>query len=78
MYNGLHGKYWLFSPFLIKLKFSLRLFEKHTNIRFHENPFSGRHVETDVTKLIVAFRNIAKAPKNRLSKGCIFFEAPLK
>lgn len=35
------------------------------------------HVETDVTKIMVAFRNNAKEPKNRLCKGCIFFENPL-
>jgi len=35
------------------------------------------HVEMDVTKLMFAFRNFAKAPKNRLCKGCIFFKDPL-
>ena len=40
---------------------------------FHKNPFSGSRVvpcgqtdgQTDMTKLIVAFRNYTKAPKNR-------------
>lgn len=69
-----------FSLILIKPKLSLQLFEKHSNTTFHENPSSGSRivtVETDVTKRVVAFRNTTKAPKNRLSKGCIFFEAPL-
>jgi hypothetical protein len=42
-------------------------------MKFHENPFSGSRVpcgrtdgrtDTDMTKLIVAFRNIASTPQN--------------
>jgi hypothetical protein len=74
MFIGLHVKYrlllydfndtWFFSTvFRIILKF-----------KFHENPFSGIRVvpreqtdgQTDMTKLIVAFRNFAKTPKNKL------------
>jgi len=49
-------------------------FSKNTrNIKFHENPSSGSRVvacgrtdrQTDMTKLIVAYRNFANAPKNR-------------
>jgi hypothetical protein len=44
------------------------MFEKYLNIKFHENALSRSPAvpcrRTDVTKLIVAFRNFAKAPKN--------------
>jgi len=57
------AKYPLFlSDFAVTL-----IFVKYSNIKFHENPSSGsRQTEkwTDVTKLIVVFRNFAKAPKN--------------
>ena len=56
---------------LIKLEFSQYIFEKYSNINFHENPSSGSRVvtratdeQTDMTKPIVAFRNLANAPKN--------------
>ena len=57
----------------MKLKFSGQIFEKSSDIKFHENPSSGsRGVScgrTDgrsvMTKLIVAFRNFANAPKRR-------------
>jgi hypothetical protein len=45
-------------------------FSKNTeNIKFHENPYSGAellHVDgqTEMTKLIVAFRNFSNVPKN--------------
>ena len=55
----------------MKLELSRQVFEKYSNIKFHENPSigslipCGRAVEpTDVTKLIVAFRNFAVALKN--------------
>jgi hypothetical protein len=42
--------------------------KKYSNIKFHENPSSGSGVvacgRTDMTKLIVAFRNFANGPKN--------------
>jgi len=48
----------------MKPKFSRQSFEKYTNIKFHENPFSRiRVVSCGQTKLIVAFRNFANAPK---------------
>ena len=28
-------------PILMKLEFSLQIFEKYSNIKFHENPFRG-------------------------------------
>ena len=60
----------------MKLEFSRQSFEKYTNIKFHEYPSNGSRVapcgqtdrqadrRTDMTKLIVAFRNFAKSPKN--------------
>jgi hypothetical protein len=54
--------------FLIKLAYSLQIFEKSSNIKFHENQSSGSRVvpcgRTDMTKLLVASRNFVKAPKN--------------
>jgi len=51
---------------LMKLVFSRQIFEIYSNIKFHENSSSGSRVvlfgQTDMTKLIVAFRNFAKAP----------------
>jgi hypothetical protein len=52
---------------LMKLEFSRQIFEKSLNIKFHKNPSSGSLVvpcgQTDMTKLIVDFRNFAKAFK---------------
>jgi len=56
----------------MKLEFSRQIFEKYTNIKFHENLPNGSRIfpcgwtggHTDITKLIVAFRNIANVPKN--------------
>jgi hypothetical protein len=31
-------------PILMKLEFSLHIFEKRSNIKFHENPSSGNRV----------------------------------
>jgi hypothetical protein len=51
----------------MKLEVSRQVFVKSSSIRFHQNPFSGSQVvafgRTDMTKLIVAFRNFANAPK---------------
>ena len=53
---------------LMKHEFSQQSFEKFPNIKFHENPSRWNRVvpfgQTDrYDKLIVAFRNFAKAPK---------------
>jgi hypothetical protein len=55
---------------LKKLKFSGQIFEKysnHSNIKFHEDPSSGRRVvaygRIDMTELIVALGSVAKAPR---------------
>ena len=53
----------------MNLEFPRQIFEKYTNIKFHETPSSGSRVvpcgrtdgQKDMTKLIVAFRNFAKS-----------------
>jgi hypothetical protein len=51
------------------VEFSRQIFEKVLNMKFNQNPSIGSRVvscgQTDMTKLIVAFRNFANAPKNR-------------
>jgi len=57
---------------LMQLKFSRQVFEKYATTKFHENPSSGSRVvpcgetdgRTDMTMLIVAFRNLENASKN--------------
>jgi len=51
------------------LNFLDRFKKKTSNIKFHENPSSGSWTmwadgQTDIMKLIVAFCNLANAPKN--------------
>ena len=50
----------------MKLEFFQQIFEKYSNIRFHENPSVGAElsladVQTDMAKLIVAFCNFTNA-----------------
>jgi len=57
----------------MKIEYSLRSLKKYSKIKFRENPSSGSRVvpcgraggraggRTDMTKLIVAFRNFPKA-----------------
>jgi hypothetical protein len=62
----------------MKLEFSRQIFEKYTSIKFHENPSSGRRVvpcgqmdgQTDMTKLIAAFRNFRTRLKTALPTEC--------
>ena len=62
---------------LIKLDFSRQIFEKYSNITFHENPSSKSRVvpwgqkdgRTDMTKVTVAFRNFRNAPKDGTTGG---------
>ena len=64
--GGLHVQYRHSCPPLMKLEFSGQFFESYSNIKFHENLFSGSRVvpcgrtdgRTDM-KLIVGFRNFA-------------------
>jgi hypothetical protein len=72
MYIGLlHVTYRYYCEILMKLEF-LQTFQKYSNIIFHENPSSGsRDVpcgQTDMTKLILAFRNFANVPKNVINR----------
>jgi len=54
------------------LEFYRQTFEKSSNIKYDENPSSESRVlprgrtdrRTDMTELVVAFRNFATAPKN--------------
>ena len=58
----------------IKNEISWQISEKYSNIKFHENPPSGSRVvpcgrtdrQTDMTKLIVTFRNYTNAPKKEM------------
>jgi len=70
IYIGLHVKYPLFLSDFNETWIFGTIFEKSSNNKFHENPSSGCRVVpcggADMTKLIVAFRNFANAPR----KGC--------
>jgi hypothetical protein len=50
----------------MKLEFSRQIFEKYSNIKFHENPSSGSRIVscgwTDMANLVVTFRSFANAP----------------
>jgi hypothetical protein len=64
MYIGHHVKYPLFmSDFNDTLTFSTEFRQKTQDIKFNENPSSDRRVfpcgQTDMTKLLDAFRNFA-------------------
>jgi len=50
------------------LEFSVQIFEKSSYIKFNDSPSSGSLVvprRTDMTKLIVTFRNFAKVRKKQ-------------
>ena len=68
MSKRLHVKYPFFLSDLMNFEFSQQIFENISNIKFHQNPSNGSRVvpcgQTDMTKLTVAFRNVANAPKN--------------
>jgi len=54
----------------MKIEFSRQNFDVYSNIKFHENPFSGSRVvscgptegQTDMIKLVVAYRTFPNAP----------------
>jgi hypothetical protein len=57
-------------------EFSPQIFEKVLNVKFNQNPSIGSRVvpcgQTGMTKLIVAFRKFANAPKNTPAEKKIF------
>jgi len=62
----------------MKLEFSRQIFEKYSNIKFHENPYSGSRVvradgRTDMTKLIVSFHIFANSSKKYKTRSCLRF-----
>ena len=67
MSKRLHVKHPFFCRILMKFEYSRQIFEKVLNIKFYQNPSFGSRVvrcgQTDMTKLTVAFRNFANAPK---------------
>jgi hypothetical protein len=77
MYIGLHVKNSYSSKILIKIDFSRQIFEKYSNIEFHENPSNGIQVvpcgRTDRRhdKVIVALPNFTNVLKNG-----VFWEEP--
>jgi hypothetical protein len=64
MYIGLHVKYPLFLSDFMKLEFSGQIFEKYSDIKFHENPSSGGRV------VIYGRMDGHDAANSRLSKFC--------
>jgi len=69
---------------LMKLEFPWQVFEKHSNIKFHENfmkifmkilPVGTELFRTDrrtgMAKLIFAFRNFVNASRNYIFKYCV-------
>jgi len=44
MYIGRHATAHYSCQMLMKLEFSRKIFEKHSNIKFYENPSSGSRV----------------------------------
>ena len=78
-HKRLHVNYPLFlSDFNNTSIFFRYIFEKYSNIKFHENPSSGGRVvpcgltdrQTDTTEIIIAYRNFANAPTNSTKHNC--------
>ena len=67
MYKWINVKYRLFLSKFNQTRNVSTDFRKNIHIKFHENPSCGRRVvqcgRTDMTKLIVVFRNFANAPQ---------------
>jgi hypothetical protein len=59
----------------MKLEYPLQIFEKQSNVKFHENRSSGSRVDpcgqTDRHDEAVTCRNFAKAPVNGVRVDCI-------
>jgi hypothetical protein len=70
LYIGLRVQYMSFSSHINQLHLPRQIFEKSSSINFRENMSSGSRTvvpcrRANMTKLTVAFRNAAKAPKNK-------------
>jgi hypothetical protein len=71
MYSSQYVKYALFLSYFNDTWILLKFFEESSSSKFHENPSSGSRVvpreqtdgRTEMAKVIVAFRNFAKAPE---------------
>ena len=77
MYLHLHEEYSFVYQISIKPEFSRQLFEKSSNMKFHENSSIGRRVvhadgrrgrQTGMTKLIATFRNFANGHNTNLKE----------
>jgi hypothetical protein len=90
MYIGLHVKYLLFLSDFHKTSLFFTVFEKYSNIKFHENSSSGSKVvpcrqmdrqtdgQTDMTKPIVSFHIFANAPKNSQDQSLSWLRVKLE
>jgi hypothetical protein len=68
VYIDRHIKYRYACQIFMKVEFSRRLFEKSLNIKCNENSSSGNRIpcgQTDMTTLIVAFRNFTNEPNKQ-------------
>jgi len=84
MYIGLHVKYRYSCQIWMKFESSRQIFEKYSNIKFHENTSCVSRVfpcgqtdgqadgRADATKLLVAFHNFTKEPKIFISVAEVF------
>jgi hypothetical protein len=73
MYIGTHVIYSLFLSYFNENLISQQIFKKSSNIKFDKYSFrkSGRtERETDMTTLIVVFRNFANASKHLIIRQC--------
>jgi hypothetical protein len=87
MYIGLHVKYLFFLSHFHKTSLFFTVYEKYSNIKFHENPSSGSKVvpcrqmdgltdgQTDMTKSIVSFRIFVNVPTKQSGPVTILAES---
>ena len=76
---GLRVKHPFFLSDFNKTSVSQQIFEERSNIKFYQNLSSGSRIfpcelmdgQTDMAKLILAFRNFAKAPKKCKIYSCL-------
>jgi hypothetical protein len=81
MFIDRYVKYRLFLSNLSEFLFKL-IFEKYSNIKFHENPSNGSRGfpygrtdrRRDIAKLEGAFRNFANAPESHVYHSSQFYK----